>query len=68
MQGEYGKIISGRIIQDGSQDGKHKNEQLESYPIFIIYPFVSLREVLSKFDVHSVLRVRIHRFTNERRS
>ena len=47
MQGEYGKIIGGRIIQDGSQDGKDKNGQLESYPIFIIYAFVSLREVLS---------------------
>ena len=66
VQGEYGKIIGGRIIQDGSQDGKHKNGQLESYPILIIYPFVSLHAVLSKFDVHSVLRVRIHRFTGMR--
>ena len=51
-----------------SQDGKDKNGQLESCPIFIIYPFVSLRAVLSKFDVYSVLRVRIHRFADERRS
>ena len=47
MQGEYGKIIGDRIIQDGPQDGKHKNGQLESYPILIIYPFIALREILS---------------------
>ena len=38
MQGEYGKIIGGRIIQDGSEDGKDNNGQLESYPIFSNIP------------------------------
>ena len=34
VQGESGKIIGGRIIQDEPQDGKQKNGQLESCLIF----------------------------------
>ena len=35
---------------------------------FLSYPFIALRVVLSKFDVHSVLHVRIQIRTDERRS